>query len=134
MEQPQVRINPQTGQPEVAVYQPLDEASLQQEVNDAQVRFDTAEQEVEQLNQVVQNTRTALEQSEAELRTKVEEKDAADLALQAAKSKQDALARAREVFANQPQPGESEGAGEDAGEPAGDSDPTDISDRINVAA
>jgi predicted transcriptional regulator len=122
MDQPTVRINPETGEPEVATFQAFDQAQHEQELNDAQARFDSLEQEVAQLDEARGNTQAALDQIDADRAAKVTEKDAAEEALLNYKSRDEAIAHARELYEQQLQSGELTPASEADGDGDTESD------------
>lgn len=116
-QQPQVRINEQ-GQPEVAVFQVVDEAQLQAEADASQNELNARAAELEQAKQTVANLEATLDEASKALDAATEAHQAAETANQKSTAVLKALADARELAASQPQSAEGEGSAEDATEPA----------------
>ncbi len=122
MDQPQVRINPETGQPEVAVFQPLDEAQLQADAQAAEASFNQVSGEVTQLEEALKNAQATVDQIQSDLSARVQTKAESEAAYVNKSSVVAALAAERERVANDPAPEQADEAGEPApdGEAEGD--------------
>jgi predicted transcriptional regulator len=134
-----VRINPETGQPEVSElsWTPVDESTVDQNVADAEAAFKVASTEVEQLDAAVKNSETALDELKKQRRESIRRKADAESALLKSQAIRDGLPAARKLHEQQLQQPNAEGDGgetsEDGEAEPAETEPQDVSDRINVA-
>ena len=121
--EPQARINPETGQKEIAnvSWSPVDENQLQAEAEAARLEFEAASSEVLQAEEVLRTAQVSFETAQADSTAKAQRLADAEAAHVSKSAVVDAVANALPPASEQSQPDTT-------------AEPVDVSDRIQVAA